>query len=459
MLKRAFAALLIALLPATSWGQTTVLQGGSWVPGLAPMYSSSGGSQPVVQSSGAAGSGLGLKELNITARGNACNTAQSPVVCAGTGTGQLGTILQLQDAATSNAGGYHAFSFSPNDGTGALVAFNAYGGASALPLRFNVNGTYYSFPFVTGGIVGPNTTVVGHVATWNNTTGTLLADSGAAPLTIGGTNGQIEYNNSGALGGFTMAGDCTLSQPNITCTKVNGQTVNLGGTLTTAAAFTQAGAFATTLTSVGATNVTLPQSGTLATLAGSEALTNKTINGMTITSSTGTFTLTNGKTLSVANTLTFSGTDGSTLNVGTGGTLGTAAFTASSAYVPAGSQMTAYLGSDVNLNNASNYFPGPSVAQGSTGTWYACGTVTTLNTSGPDQFWAKLWDGSTVINSGGFSSSATNFGGAITLCGTLAAPAGNIRIDVRDPGSTNGVLKFNLTGTSKDSSIVAFRVQ
>jgi hypothetical protein len=38
----------------------------------------------------------------------------------------------------------------------------------------------------------------------------------------GGSNGQIQYNNGGALGGFTMAGDCTESIPNITCTKING---------------------------------------------------------------------------------------------------------------------------------------------------------------------------------------------------------------------------------------------
>lgn len=50
------------------------------------------------------------------------------------------------------------------------------------------------------------------------------------------------------------------------------------------------------------------------------------INGLTLSSSTGVLTIVNGKTLTVSNTLTFTGTDGSTLNVGTGGTLGTAAY-------------------------------------------------------------------------------------------------------------------------------------
>src|SRR5215469_1021265 len=34
------------------------------------------------------------------------------------------------------------------------------------------------------------------------------------------------------------------------------------------------------------------------------------------------------------------------------------------------------LGADVALNNITTYFDGPSVAQGSVGTWYASGTVT-----------------------------------------------------------------------------------
>lgn len=66
------------------------------------------------------------------------------------------------------------------------------------------------------------------------------------------------------------------------------------------------------------------------------ALTGKTYNGLTLTSTTGTFTLAAGKVLTVSNTLTFAGTDSSTLNIGTGGMLGTAAFTAATAYAASG---------------------------------------------------------------------------------------------------------------------------
>jgi len=60
---------------------------------------------------------------------------------------------------------------------------------------------------------------------------------------------------------------------------------------------------------------------TVATLTGSQALTNKTVNGLTITSTTGTLTISAGKTASVSNSLTFTGTDGSSVAFGAGGTV------------------------------------------------------------------------------------------------------------------------------------------
>lgn len=55
------------------------------------------------------------------------------------------------------------------------------------------------------------------------------------------------------------------------------------GTLALAGNFATSGTSALTLTTTGATNVTLPTTGTLATLAGSETLSNKTIAGATFT--------------------------------------------------------------------------------------------------------------------------------------------------------------------------------
>jgi hypothetical protein len=76
----------------------------------------------------------------------------------------------------------------------------------------------------------------------------------------------------------------------------------------------------------------------VATVIGSQSLTGKTYNGLSLTAATTGFTVAGGttsKTLTVKNTLTLEGTDSSTLNIGAGGTLGSAAFTGSGSYATA----------------------------------------------------------------------------------------------------------------------------
>lgn len=109
-------------------------------------------------------------------------------------------------------------------------------------------------------------------------------------------------------------------------------------------------------------------------------------NKVTITApATGsTLTILNGKTLTANNTLTLAGTDGSTLNVGAGGTLGTAAFTATSAY-------------EVPLT-------------------FGNGVTRSTNAISLDQSFAATWTGQHIFNKNGALSSST--GPGITANGT-----------------------------------------
>lgn len=118
----------------------------------------------------------------------------------------------------------------------------------------------------------------------------------------------------------------------------------------------------------------------------------------------------------------------------------------------------ASLGADVALNNTGTFFDGPSIAQGTVGTWFVSGTVSCSDTAGVAQFRLKLWDGTTVIASAVVSSSGANIVAGGTVSGFITNPAGNLRVSVEDATSVNGSIKFNTSGLSKDSSITAIRV-
>lgn len=122
------------------------------------------------------------------------------------------------------------------------------------------------------------------------------------------------------------------------------------------------------------------------------------------------------------------------------------------------SPITASLAANVALNNTSNYFNGPSVNQGTSGTWVAMGTITAIDTAGAARFDAKLWDGTTVKASSSGVAGASGQAISITLAGLFNAPAGNIRIDVKDATSTSGSLLFNQSLNSLDCTITAVRI-
>ena len=120
--------------------------------------------------------------------------------------------------------------------------------------------------------------------------------------------------------------------------------------------------------------------------------------------------------------------------------------------------ITNSLGANVALNNTANYFDGPSVAQGTSGTWFVSGSIVVADTAGAAQINAKLWDGTTVIASGTVNLTAANLGLQISLSGYLASPAANIRISARDVTSTSGLIVSNGSGNSKDVTLTAIRI-
>lgn len=108
-----------------------------------------------------------------------------------------------------------------------------------------------------------------------------VAITGGGSGTPGGLNTQLQYNNSGAFGGITGAvTDGTAVS--LTAAHLLNPTINGAGTGLATLAYPNTSSSAT---------ITLPTvTGTLATLAGTEALTNKSVNGVTLVNG-GTSTL------------------------------------------------------------------------------------------------------------------------------------------------------------------------
>jgi hypothetical protein len=137
-------------------------------------------------------------------------------------------------------------------------------------------GGVFTFSIDTSGtsiVTGPVTVTDHALARWDTTTGNLLQNS------------TVTLSDAGVVAGFSF---------DLTTNTLSGTTAQFNAALS---------------------------DNDFATWAGAEALTNKTYNGLTITPTTGTLTIADGKTLTLSNTLTFTGTDGSSVAFGTGGTV------------------------------------------------------------------------------------------------------------------------------------------
>lgn len=122
------------------------------------------------------------------------------------------------------------------------------------------------------------------------------------------------------------------------------------------------------------------------------------------------------------------------------------------------SALTNSLSANVSLNNVANFFDGPSVAQGTFGTWFASGTVTLDDTGIAAQFDSKLWDGTTVIASTRVLSQGANQSMSVSLSGFLANPAGNLRISCKDVTATSGLILAAAGSGNTASTLSAFRI-
>lgn len=164
-----------------------------------------------------------------------------------------------------------------------------------------------------------------------------------------------------------------------------------------------------------------------------------TVNGNTFTTGSYTLTGTAGKTLTFSNSLILAGTDGSTLNIGTGGTLGTAAF------VTLGANVGTWLAtpSSSNLATAMTDKTGTGVLVFGTSPSFTTSILTGSTT------FALLNATATTVNAFG-AATALNIGATATGIGVTSSSTTNLNL----PASTTGVSTLRLAHGSAPTSPV-----
>jgi hypothetical protein len=216
--------------------------------------------------------------------------------------------------------------------TGGSVAFpGATSGTVTLQAQSTTASSTISLPSTAS-----NDTLVAR-----NTTDTLTNKTLTSPTINGGsatalTGLAIRSTGTGAFDlTFANTENLTAGRTLTLTTNDANRTINLGGNITTGGAFTTASSFATsgnfalTLTATGITNATIPVGTvTLVDLSSTQSLTNKTISGLTVSTTTGTLTIPAATiAFSGANNVTFTSSGTTSLTLPTTGTLATLAGT------------------------------------------------------------------------------------------------------------------------------------
>jgi len=117
------------------------------------------------------------------------------------------------------------------------------------------------------------------------------------------------------------------------------------------------------------------------------------------------------------------------------------------------------LAGNVAISSAGTLADGPTITQGTSGVWFASGGMVVSSTAAiGTNFYARLWDGTTFLDSANLVTGGANQRITFSLSGLITNPSSNIKMSVLNPDGNPGTIEFNRTGSSKDSTLTAFRI-
>lgn len=246
----------------------------------------------------------------VTAAANLTITTTAPL----TGGGTLGNLTFAMPAATTSVNGYLTSTdwttFNAKQPAGNYITALTGDGTAAGP----GSAVFTLAAVATGATTGSSTAIP--IITFNNK-GLVTTITTAAVIAPAGTLTGTTLASNVVTSSLTAVGTIGTGvwQGTLIGSTYGGTGVNNGSaTLTMAGSHVLSGAFTSTFTFTGATGVTFPTSGTLATVAGTVSSIAGTANEITASAATGAVTL------SLPSALTFTG------KTVTGGTFASGAF-------------------------------------------------------------------------------------------------------------------------------------
>ena len=264
---------------------------------------------------------------NVTATGTAARfladfdnaTVNSRFSFQTSTTNGLTGIYALPNGSATGAAWQATNNSDPTNASKIMITTNAFTDVQ-LVSGINGTGTYLPLSIYTGGGVSAQFSATKGIFTLGvsgSTAGVLnIAGSTSGTVSIQGAAGAGTYNfnlptSAGTSGQPLLSGGGGASSMTFGTLGVSG-----GGTGASSASITAfnniTGYTASGATGTTSTDLVFSTSPTLVT-PNIGVATATSVNGLTITSSTGTLTITNGKTASFSNTLTLAGTDSTTM--------------------------------------------------------------------------------------------------------------------------------------------------